>query len=104
LAARYGADLASAEWRHMGRLAGFTNRKLDRRQDNGLPPWVRVIWQCPGALAVIEDLVDAPAFHQRFRKPLDGSKIARIQLVGLTKDLLRLRKLILGEQIHAGLH
>ena len=27
LAKRYGADLNSADWRHFGRLAGFTNRK-----------------------------------------------------------------------------
>ena len=65
LAARYGADLTSAEWRHLGRLAGFTNRKPARRQDNGLPPWVRVIWQCPGAWAVIEDLVDGAELHRR---------------------------------------
>src|SRR5262249_3349667 len=36
LAARYGADPASADWRHLGRLAGFTNRKPGRRQSNGL--------------------------------------------------------------------
>src|SRR6267378_662789 len=27
LASRFGGDLASADWRHYGRLAGFTNRK-----------------------------------------------------------------------------
>jgi len=27
LAERYGGDMSSANWRHMGRLAGFTNRK-----------------------------------------------------------------------------
>jgi len=70
LAAHYGADLASAEWRHLGRLAGFTNRKPARRQDNGLPPWVRVIWQCPGALAVIDDVVDAPEPGRRRRLTL----------------------------------
>jgi len=27
LASRFGGDPASADWRHYGRLAGFTNRK-----------------------------------------------------------------------------
>jgi DNA primase RepB-like protein len=54
LAVRYGADPASAEWRHLGRLAGFTNRKLARRQANGLPPWVRLVWQAVGTMAVTE--------------------------------------------------
>ena len=43
LAQLYAADLASADWRHVGRLAGFTNRKLQRRRIDGLPPWVKLI-------------------------------------------------------------
>jgi len=39
LADRYGGDLASTDWRHYGRLAGFTNRKPARRQANGSQPW-----------------------------------------------------------------
>ena len=38
----YGADRASADWRHLGRLAGFTNRKPQRQVD-GLAPWVKLI-------------------------------------------------------------
>jgi hypothetical protein len=43
LAHTYGADLASADWRHLGRLAGFTNQKPLRLQSNGYAPWVRVL-------------------------------------------------------------
>ena len=51
---QYGADPASAEWRHLGRLAGFTNRKPARLQPNGLPPWVRVVvWRRDGALSEV---------------------------------------------------
>lgn len=57
LALQYGADLASADWRHLGRLAGFTNRKPARLQPNGLPPWVRVIWRRNGALAEVGSAV-----------------------------------------------
>ena len=44
LAQIYAADPASADWRHLGRLAGFTNRKPERRQADGLPPWVKLIY------------------------------------------------------------
>jgi RepB DNA-primase from phage plasmid len=49
LAQMYAADRASADWRHLGRLAGFTNRKPHRLQADGLPPWVKLIHarDCP---------------------------------------------------------
>jgi len=50
LAQLYAADLASADWRHVGRLAGFTNRKPQRCQGDGLPPWVKLIY-ARGSLA-----------------------------------------------------
>src|SRR3984893_1108086 len=43
LAHTYGGDLASADWRHLGRLAGFTNQKPLRGQCNGYAPWVRLV-------------------------------------------------------------
>jgi hypothetical protein len=61
LALQYGADLASAEWRHLGRLAGFTNRKPARLQPNGLPPWVRVVWRRNEALTEVGSAVTAAA-------------------------------------------
>jgi len=42
LAERFGGDLSSANWRHMGRLAGFTNRKEERRQPDGRYPYARL--------------------------------------------------------------
>jgi RepB DNA-primase from phage plasmid len=42
LAHTYGGDWASADGRHLGRLAGFTNQKPLRRQGNGYAPWVRL--------------------------------------------------------------
>ncbi len=42
LAARYGGDMSSANWRHMGRLAGFTNRKEEHRQPDGRYPYARL--------------------------------------------------------------
>jgi RepB DNA-primase from phage plasmid len=42
LAKEFGGDTGAADWRHFGRLAGFTNRKEKYRQDNGLFPFVRL--------------------------------------------------------------
>jgi len=95
LAARYGADLASAEWRHLGRLAGFTNRKPARRQHTGLPPWVRVIWQCPRALAVTEDPVDGADIgrpRRPIRRPTNGVVTDAACLYQQALESLRLRE------------
>lgn len=43
LARLYGGDVASTDWRHLGRLAGFTNQKPERRTSGGYAPWVRVV-------------------------------------------------------------
>lgn len=42
LATKFHGDRGSADWRHFGRLAGFTNRKEKHRQTNGLYPFVRL--------------------------------------------------------------
>jgi hypothetical protein len=42
LASHFGGDLASADWRHFGRLAGFTNRKDKYRKTDGAFPYVRL--------------------------------------------------------------
>jgi len=47
LAALYGADRASADWRHCGRLAGFTNQKPARRQPGGYAPWAKLLYAQP---------------------------------------------------------
>ncbi len=44
LAARFGADSGAADWRHFGRLAGFTNRKEKYRDaSTGLFPFVHLV-------------------------------------------------------------
>ena len=43
LARRFGGDQGSADWRHFGRLAGFTNRKEKYRQTDGYFPYVRLL-------------------------------------------------------------
>jgi hypothetical protein len=44
LAAKFGGDAVAADWRHFGRLAGFTNRKEKyRNASTGLFPFVHVV-------------------------------------------------------------
>ena len=40
IAAYFEADPNSADWRHFGRLAGFTNRKPQHTTETGHNPWV----------------------------------------------------------------
>ena len=47
LACDYGGDPASADWRHLGRLAGFTNQKPVRRTGYGYAPWVKILHAQP---------------------------------------------------------
>ena len=48
LAHTYGGDLGSADWHHLGRLAGFTNQKPRCRLPSGRAPWVRVVHTLAG--------------------------------------------------------
>ena len=67
LARAYRADLASTDWRHLGRLAGFTNQKPQRRTPSGFAPWVKVVHARAGlacnATALVQEAlrVTAPA-------------------------------------------
>lgn len=58
LADVYGGDPASTDWRHLGRLAGFTNQKPQRRNWRGYSPWVKVLHAraglAPQAAALLE--------------------------------------------------
>jgi hypothetical protein len=42
LVERFGGDPSSADWRHFGRLAGFTNPKPERQLPSGLRPFARL--------------------------------------------------------------
>jgi hypothetical protein len=42
LVERFGGDPSSADWRHFGRLAGFTNPKRERQLQSGMRPFARL--------------------------------------------------------------
>jgi len=57
LAHMYGGDHASTDWRHLGRLAGFTNQKLERCTAYGTFFWVKVIEAHPILASAAQDLL-----------------------------------------------
>src|SRR4051794_11627846 len=59
LARTYGGDLASADWRHLGRLAGFTNQKPTRRTPGGYSPWVTILHARAGLAARADQLLQS---------------------------------------------
>jgi hypothetical protein len=68
LACAYQGDLASTDWRHLGRLAGFTNQKPQRRTD-GYAPWVKIVHTRAGlarsAEALLQSVIHSPTATQR---------------------------------------
>ena len=65
LARAYGGDLASTDWRHLGRLAGFTNQKPERRTPGGYAPWVKIVYTHHGlarnADGLLQSAIQLPA-------------------------------------------
>jgi hypothetical protein len=61
LACTYDGDRASADWRHLGRLAGYTNQKPARRTPSGYAPWVTIVHAQAGLAARAEWLLAAAA-------------------------------------------
>ena len=72
VAARYGGDLKSADWRQDGRLAGFTNQQPEHTRADGQQPHVRLReargGDAPAAAADV--LVKAQErFEERLQEP-----------------------------------
>jgi hypothetical protein len=76
LAQLYAADRASADWRHLGRLVGFTNRKPERRQADGFFPWVKLIdargCLAPNGAALLEAVAARPLAPPALALPIDS--------------------------------
>jgi hypothetical protein len=59
LARLYRGDPASTDWRHLGRLAGFTHQKPKRRRPGGYAPWVKLLHAQAGLATHGASLVEA---------------------------------------------
>jgi len=97
LAHTYGGDLASTDWRHLGRLAGFTNQKPERRLPGGWLWWVKVVHARPGlapkASALLAAARQAPAPTRLRRTPpvarCDDSRAARLEVAAQALETYR---------------
>jgi hypothetical protein len=59
LARLYAGDWASTDWRHLGRLAGFTNQKPARRTPDRYAPWVRLVHARAGLAPCAASLLES---------------------------------------------
>jgi hypothetical protein len=59
LAWTYGGDAASTDWRHLGRLAGFTNQKPARCTLDGYAPWVKLVHARAGLAPCAKSLLQS---------------------------------------------
>jgi hypothetical protein len=79
LARLYGGDLASTDWRHLGRLAGFTNQKPARRRPDRYAPWVKLVHArmclAPRAEALLQSIRQCaqPPSHPASRFSIDST-------------------------------
>ena len=85
LAQDYGGAPGSTDWRHLGRLAGFTNQKPSRRSDDGYAPWVKVVSAraglAPNANALIQS---AQRLWRAARQPAQVSHASPGALASVT--------------------
>jgi hypothetical protein len=79
LAREYGGDPASADWRHLGRLAGFTNQKPARCIGCGYAPWVKILHAQP----VLAPNADALLETARNRRPLTAEPLSHPRTASL---------------------
>jgi len=80
LARTYGGDPASIDWRHLGRLAGFTNQKPERRRSNGYAPWVQLRHAAPDWASQRTALLEQ-AGHSVHPTTTAGAGLARVSMV-----------------------
>jgi RepB DNA-primase from phage plasmid len=80
LAECFGGDPSSADWRHFGRLAGFTNPKPERQLPSGMRPFAR-LRSAKGRVysRVAEFLVHVAKNAQDRRETEKGEQTRRLQ-------------------------
>jgi hypothetical protein len=78
LARLYGADPNSADWRHFGRLTGFTDSKPEHTTEHGRNPWV-LCHEAPGKAAENGPELAQPQVFEREAKAERQKHLEAIQ-------------------------
>ena len=76
LARAYGGDMGSTDWRHLGRLAGFTNQKPQRRTSGGYAPWVKIVYARAGLARGADGLLQSATQQPTPAWSADGGRPA----------------------------
>ena len=76
LAQEFHGDQGSADWRHFGRLAGFTNRKEIHREANGRFPYVRLIEASGMVYERASEFI--PAMAKQYARQTEEAKVHRL--------------------------
>lgn len=84
LAKEFEGDQGSADWRHFGRLAGFTNRKEKYRQAGGRFPYVRLVEATGEPYQAASSFV--PEIKESLRQQIEAAKERRLRLPLKTRD------------------
>jgi hypothetical protein len=108
LASRFGGDLASADWRHYGRLAGFTNRKDKYRRTDGTFTYVRpheasgvVYSNASTFLAEVKSLYESEQCKPLRRASWRGWRVCRSNLKSIQE--FRAKPVYAGDQTRVDL-
>jgi hypothetical protein len=108
LASRFGGDLASADCRHYGRLAGFTNRKDKYRMTDGTFPYVRlheargvVYSKAVAFLAEVKNIYEAERSRVAAPASLQRRRLSRSNLKSI--EDFRAKPIYGGDQTRADL-
>ena len=73
LAERFGGDPGAADWRHFGRLCGFTNRKPAYLQASGMYPFVKICEHSPGVYSEAANFIGA--IRESHREQRNGARV-----------------------------
>lgn len=87
LAARYDGDPASVDFRHLGRAAGFENRKARHRDENGAYPWVSVVRAQGRVTPLAEELVAAAEARLETKEAQRAAVAARVARTGRARSV-----------------
>jgi hypothetical protein len=91
LAERFGADPSSADWRHFGRLPGFTNRKEKYQQPDGKYPFVRLTSADGGVYPNAAAFVASIEAEQEHVRAEDAAKRSAYQNMPRSSESSRLK-------------
>ncbi|MCY3812114.1 MAG: DNA-primase RepB domain-containing protein [Gammaproteobacteria bacterium] len=101
LAARYGGDPAWVDFRHLGRAAGFANRKAKHRDGNGDYPFVVVVEAKGRVTPRAEELVADAEARLQAKEAKRAATAARVARAGRARSIRHDPQAFLAREVGA---